>query len=151
MVLLALSISPRPYAFAWSDVESTADEVVRLGRPAQKRNRPVQGDDGNVVVPSREINDGSTFDEEVSHDVGDFLLSHPDSDGLGGGLPPSLPPTKYEMIEASFSAFHLLPALVARDQCFASSIGSQPLVRKSVLEIIDAETSNLLDRQSVHR
>lgn len=133
--------------FGFSGSASNANKGGRLGRPAQKRNRPVQGEDGNLVVVSRETNGGTTFDEEVSHDVGDFLLSHPESDGLGGGLPPSQPPTKYEMIEASFSAFHLLPALVARDPHFARSIGSQPLVRKSVLEIIDAATSDLLDRQ----
>ncbi|KAK5164924.1 uncharacterized protein LTR77_009589 [Saxophila tyrrhenica] len=56
------------------------------------------------------------------------------------------------MIEASFSPFHLLPALLARDSSFAASIGSQPLVRSSALELVDEGSTGLLDRHLVwHR
>ncbi len=51
------------------------------------------------------------------------------------------------MIEASFSPFNLLPALLARDKQFASAIGSQPLVGGSVIEMIDETTMALLDQQ----
>lgn len=84
------------------------------------------------------------FEEDVSHDVGDFLLSQQEAtaDTVFGSKP-----TKSEMIEASFSPFNLLPALLARDSQFASAIGSQPLVGGSIIELLDEMTMALLDHQ----
>lgn len=97
--------------------------------------------------------DGVPFEDEISHDVGNFILSDPEvvEDEQGSSKrPPALPPTKTEMIEACFSPFHMLPALLARDGHFASTIGSQPLVRQTVIELIDEEMTKVLDRQCVH-
>ena len=87
--------------------------------------------------------------DEAPHTVQDFLLSHPeiDSDDVIATRLPQQAPTKSEIFDAVFSPFHLLSALLARDKTFASTIGSQPLVMGSVIDLIDDRFTALLDAQ----
>jgi len=144
MVLIVLSITQRQYATGCIRVWTRLNRNYRLGRPAQKRNRAEPTSTQPTGQPDSEEQTTLEFEDDVSHDVGDFLLSQQgtDTDAIFDSKP-----TRSEMIEASFSPFNLLPALLARDKQFASAIGSQPLVGGSVIEMIDETTMALLDQQ----
>ena len=124
-------------------------DYTTLGRPAQKRNRgvvanPDQQDDSSSNKPRED------FEETITQDVDDFLLSRPEVDESGATTVVSMQrkrPSKKEVSEAMTSAFHLLAALLAKDKHFASSIGSQPLVHQSILELVNDENAALLDNQ----
>lgn len=90
-------------------------------------------------------------DDEPLHTVQDFLLSHPeiDNDDVESTRLPQHATTKSEVFDAIFSPFHLLSALLARDKTFASTIGSQPIVKGSVIELIDDRFTALIDTQYV--
>ncbi|KAK3704703.1 hypothetical protein LTR37_013677 [Vermiconidia calcicola] len=130
-------------------------DYTTLGRPSQKRNRSdySSGQHSNVD-PSVAQRADTNFEDDVSNDVEHFLLSYPETNGGVAGTADAqrLQPTKSERLEATFGVFSLLPALVARDKHFASSIGSQPMVTTSILEVVDEQASVLLDAHLVwHR
>jgi hypothetical protein len=86
--------------------------------------------------------------DETPQGVEDFLLSHPEinnDDILATKI--QQPPTKSEMFDAVFSPFHLLSSLLSRDKKFASTIGSQPLIMGSVIELVEDRFTELLDAQ----
>jgi hypothetical protein len=123
--------------------------IGQQGRPAQKRNRAIESSANRKqqgVIDGTSVQQPVDFEDDISHDVEHFLFSKPEAD-VEEALGTREPPTRSELIEASFSLFHFLPILLSRDAAFASSIGSQPLVRQSVLDLIDDETTALLDNQ----
>lgn len=122
-------------------------DQTTLGRPAQKRNRVEQSLNVQQTVEQNNSEDGDT--EEESQNVEEFLLSHPeiDNDDVLATKIPKPPPTKSEMFDAVFSPFHLLSSLLSRDKRFASTIGSQPLIRDTVIELVDHRFTDLLDGQ----
>lgn len=123
-------------------------DYTTLGRPAQKRNLLGEAN-ANQQQNTSSSEPNENFEESVSQDVDDFLLSHPETqdDGATVAKPQQQRPSKKEVSESMASAFHLLAALLSRDKQFASSIGSQPLVNQSVVELIDDGNTALLDSQ----
>ena len=99
------------------------------------------------TVEQSDSRDGDN--EDMPQGVEDFLLSHPEvnNDDVLATKIPRPPPTKSEMFDAVFSPFHLLSSLLSRDKKFASTIGSQPLIMGSVIELVDDHFTELLDAQ----
>lgn len=121
-------------------------DFTTLGRPAQKRNR-IDRDNSNQQQNNASSEPNDDFEDPLSHDVDGFLLSHPESKDDDAPVLKKQRPNKKEVSEAMASAYHLLAALLLRDKHFASSIGTQPLVTQSVLELVDEGTMALLDSQ----
>ena len=124
-------------------------DYTTLGRPAQKRNRmDYVVTEQQSIEPSDVLQPNRGFDDTTAEHVDDFLLSHPETheDGI---VNQQSRPSKSEIGEAMTSPCHLLAALLSRDKRFASSIGSQPQVSTSVLQVIDDRTAVLLDQRSV--
>ena len=123
-------------------------DSTTLGRPAQKRNRVGHASNVQQTIEQTDSRDGDD-DDVPPHSVQDFLLSHPeiDNDDVFATRLPQQAPTKSEMFDAIFSPFHLLSTLLARDKTFASKISSRPLVKGSVIELVDDRFTALLDSQ----
>lgn len=123
-------------------------DYTTLGRPAQKRNRVDQAPSQQQSTEQSNANEQmEDFEETISRDVDDFLLSRPE--GAGVDAAEQKPPNKHELFEAMLNPFHLMSALLSRDKDFASAIGSQPMVTTSVLTLVDESSTVLLDKQSV--
>ena len=124
-------------------------DYTTLGRPAQKRNRVVDqvSNQSQVDEPSDILQTSNDdFEESITQNIDDFLLSHPERTNDGAHVRPTKP-SKSEMAEAMTSPTHLLTALLTRDKGFASAIGSQPQVTASIMEVIDDRATILLDEQ----
>ena len=122
-------------------------DYTTLGRPAQKRNRVDQVPSQQESTEQQPNEETEDFEETISRDVDDFLLSRPVNAGVDATQ--QKPPNKQELFEAMLNPFHVMSALLARDKTFASAIGSQPVVIASVLSLVDDSSTVLLDRQSV--
>lgn len=88
-------------------------------------------------------------EEASSQGVEGFLLAQPEvvEDAASDIKAKQQRPTQKEVSESMTSAYHLMSVLLSRDKHFASSIGSQPLVSQSVVELINDATTALLDSQ----